>query len=291
MSSSMSDPSPTHPPAAPESAAPATETDERTPAKAPRLRRATTADLRAALAAGWRDFRAAPAFGLFFGGVYALGGLLILALLTVLDQPAMIIPLAVGFPLIGPFVAIGLYEVSRRLSRGEPLVWREILGVILAARKRPLAWMGFVLLFIFWIWAYQVRILLAIFVGYRSVSTIDGFLDFALGTSQGLNFLLVGTLIGAFLAVVLYATTVLSMPLLVDRDVDFITAMIVSVSAVRENAGVMLLWAAVIAGVLLLALAPLFVGLVIALPVLGHATWRLYESLIEPEPPAAGAPA
>lgn len=258
-------------------------------AKAPKLRAVTIADLWAALGAGWRDFRAAPRYGLFFGAFYAIGGLVILALLTVIDQPAMIIPLAVGFPLIGPFIAIGLYEVSRRLSRGQPLVWGEILGVVLAARKRPLAWMGFVLLFIFWIWAYQIRILLAIFVGYRSVSTFDGFVDFAFGTSAGMSFLMVGAVIGGFLALALFATTVFSMPLLVDRDVDFITAMILSVSAVRENAFVMLVWAAVITALLIAAMAPLFAGLIVALPVLGHATWRLYERLVEPEPaPAAG---
>jgi uncharacterized membrane protein len=119
------------------------------PPRLPAVREVTFADLRAALAAGWSDFVSAPAFGLFFGGIYTLGGLLILLFLTVLKAPWMIIPLAVGFPLIGPFVAVGLYEVSRRRLAGEPLKWKPVLAVVVQQRNRQLGWTAFIVLFIF----------------------------------------------------------------------------------------------------------------------------------------------
>lgn len=246
------------------------------PPAMPDVRTLTWADLRASLAAGWSDFIHAPLFGLFFGGIYAVGGLLMLLFLIVLDTPWMIIPLAVGFPLVGPFVAVGLYEVSRRRQAGEPLKWGGVLSVVFQQRNRQLGWTAFVVLFIFWVWIYQVRLLLALFLGFQSFASIGGFLSVVTSTVEGLTFLAVGTCVGAFLAFVLYATSVITMPLLLDRDIDLVSAMIVSFKTIHKNPVVMIGWGVLITVLTAIALAPAFLGLLVVLPVLGHATWHLY---------------
>ena len=251
---------------------------------APGVREVSLSDIRRALLRGASDFLRAPQFGLFFGGVFVLGGLVLLAAVTRWDTPWAIIPFAIAFPLIGPFVAVGLYEVSRRISSGEPLSWRAVLGVIFRQKDRELVWAGFIMLFIFWVWAYQVRLLLAVFLGEESFADIPSFLEIAASTNNGWLFLGVGTVIGAVLSIVLFSTTVISVPLLLDKDIDFVSAMVVSVTAVRRSPFPMLAWCAVVTLLMLLALIPAFLGLLIVLPVLGHATWRLYELAIVGEP-------
>ena len=240
-------------------------------------------DIKAALAAGWRDFLAAPLIGLFFGGIYAAGGIAILVLLMVYHQPWWIIPIAVGFPLIGPFVAVGLYEVSRRLASGAPLVWSEVLTVILAQRKRQVGWMAFVVLFIFWMWLYEVRMLLAIFLGFKSFSSLGAFFTIITSTSSGIGFLAVGTIVGALLSFVLFCTTVVAIPLLLEREIDLITAIIFSFKAVLQNFAPMIGFGILVAALTFLSLVPLFLGLLVVLPVLGHATWHLYTKVVAPE--------
>lgn len=251
------------------------------PPRLPVVREVTFADLRGALAAGWSDFAAAPAFGLFFGGIYTLCGLLMLAFLTVLKAPWMIIPLAVGFPLLGPFVAVGLYEVSRRRLAREPLKWKPVVSVILEQRNRQLGWTAFIVLFIFWIWIYQVRLLIALFLQSQNFSSIEGFTSVLTTTPSGLTFLAVGTCVGAVLAFVLYATTVITMPLLLDRDIDFISAMIVSFTTIQRSPRTMIAWGVFIGVLTMIALVPAFLGLLIGLPVLGHATWHLYVRAVD----------
>ena len=236
-------------------------------------------DLRAVLAAGWSDFRAAPAFGLFFGGIYALGGMVILWVLYSAGAPLLILPLAIGFPLLGPFVAAGLYEVSRRLEMGEPLSWPAVLGFMAEQRRREFSWMAFIVLFIFWMWMYQVRILIALFLG-SSLSRPSALPEVIFGTTHGWLFLAVGTAVGAVLALILYAATVIAMPLLIEREYDIVTAIITSVKAIKVNAGPMLAWGGIVAAITTLAMIPAFMGLVVALPVLGHATWHLYRRVV-----------
>lgn len=254
-----------------------------TPRRAPRLPQISpivASDIVAALKAGVADFTHAPLYGLFFGAIYATGGLIILAALTVLNKTWLIIPIAIGFPLIGPFVAVGLYEVSRRRAAGLPLNWREILLVIFSQRERQLGWMSFVILFIFWIWMYQIRLLLAIFLGFKSFSSFNSFLEVVTTTSEGFGFLAVGTLVGAFLALFLFSSTVIAMPLLLDRNVDMVSAMITSFKAVFASPVVMLGWGLVVAALVILAMLPMFLGLIVVLPVLGHATWHLYARAV-----------
>jgi uncharacterized membrane protein len=252
------------------------------PVGAPPIRAISFDDVKASLGAGWSDFRAHPGFGLFFGGIYMLGGLVILAFLTRIGSPWMIIPLAIGFPLLGPFVAVGLYEVSRRRADGEPVTRKGVLAEVFHQRERQLGWMAFVVMFIFWIWVYQVRLLLALFLGFKSFSSWDAFVQVVLSTPEGWGFLAVGTVVGAFLATVLFSTTVIALPMLAEREVDFITAMITSVSTVVKNPVPMLGFGFIVGLITLLALLPMFAGLLIALPVLGHATWHLYKRATAP---------
>ncbi|WP_421693986.1 DUF2189 domain-containing protein [Aestuariivirga sp.] len=240
-------------------------------------------DVWSSLASGWRDFLAAPLIGLFFGGIYAAGGIAIFLLLKVYHEPWWIIPIAVGFPLVGPFVAVGLYETSRRLAAGEPLRFGEILTVVLAQRKRQVAWMAFVVLFIFWMWLYEVRMLLAIFLGFKSFSSIEAFLQVITGTPEGLGFLAVGTGVGAIVSFVLFCTTVIAIPLLLERELDLITAIIMSFKAVFQNLAPMLMFGVIVVALTFAAFVPMFLGLLVVLPVLGHATWHLYKKVVAPE--------
>lgn len=252
------------------------------PVGAPPIRELSLGDVRASLKDGWGDYKAYPGYGLFFGAIYMLGGMLILAFLTRIGSPWMIIPLAIGFPLLGPFVAVGLYEVSRRRSMGEPITAKGVLAQVFYQRERQLGWMAFVVMFIFWIWVYQVRLLLALFLGFKSFSSWDRFVDIVLTTPEGWGFLGVGTLVGAFLATVLFSTTVIALPMLAEREVDFVTAMITSIATVVKNPVPMLGFGFVVGVCTLLALLPVFAGLLLVLPVMGHATWHLYRRATSP---------
>ncbi|WP_417768438.1 DUF2189 domain-containing protein [Stappia sp.] len=242
-----------------------------------------------ALGAGLRDFRAAPRFGLFFGGVYAAGGILVLLTASAFQMSYLSYPLAIAFGLAGPFVAVGLYEVSRRLETGEPLKWSGVLGVVWEQRRREIAWMAFVVLFVQIMWMYQVRLLLALFLGFKSFASFSAFAEVVVTTPEGLMFLLIGNVVGAVLSVILFSLTVVSFPMLLDRDIDFITAMITSVRSVVTSPKPMIGWAILVTATLLVSMLPLFMGLVVALPVLGHTTWHLYRKLVPPvDEPAAG---
>ena len=251
-------------------------------AGAPQIRDISLDDVKRSLADGWADFRAHPGYGLFFGGIYMFGGLLILGFLTRIGSPWMIIPLAIGFPLLGPFVAVGLYEVSRRRRMGEPITPKGVLAQVFYQRERQLGWMAFVVMFIFWIWVYQVRLLFALFLGFKSFSSWDRFVEIVLSTPEGWGFLVVGTIVGAFLATVLFSTTVIALPMLAEREVDFVTAMITSIATVVKNPLPMLGFGFIAGVSTLVALVPVFAGLLLVLPVMGHATWHLYRRATSP---------
>ncbi|MHC5654768.1 DUF2189 domain-containing protein [Stappia sp.] len=240
-----------------------------------------------ALGAGMRDFRSAPFYGLFFGAVFALGGNLVLLTASAFHMSYLSYPLAAGFSLIGPFIAVGLYEVSRRIEAGTPLSWPGVLGVIWEQRSRELGWMAFVVLFIQIMWMYQVRLLLALFLGFQSFASFGEFVEVVLTTPEGLLFLIIGHVVGAVLSVVLFSLTVVSFPMLLDRDIDFITAMITSVRAVVTSPVPMIGWALVVTVTLIVSMLPFFAGLLIALPILGHTTWHLYRALVPPADPVA----
>ena len=256
----------------------------------PVVRPIKASDVAEALGQGLRDFQAAPFYGLMFGGFYAAGGILIVSCLTVLGVSYLAYPLAAGFALLGPFVAIGLYEVSRRREAGErPPSLRELIGTIKS--RSEIGWMAFVTLFIFIMWMYQVRLLMALFLGLNvSFSTLQQFLTTVLTTNQGLIFLIAGNLDGAVLSALLFSLTVVSFPLLLDREVDFVTAMITSVRAVAASPVPMLGWAAVVVVLMIVSALPFFLGLLVTLPVLGHATWHLYRCIVAPAEGVAAVP-
>lgn len=247
----------------------------------PVVRTITVADIVEALVQGLRDFQAQPKFGLLFGAIHVAGGLLIIACVTALGMTYLAYPIAAGFALIGPFVAAGLYEVSRNREAGTP---STIGGMWRAIRARSeIGWMAFVTLFVFIMWMYQVRFLMALFLGLNArFATLHEFLSVILTTNEGLMFLAIGNIIGAVLSLLLFSLTVVSFPLLLDREVDFVTAMITSVRAVVANPVPMIGWAAVVVAALVLSILPFFVGLLVTLPVLGHATWHLYRRVIAP---------
>ncbi|MGG7568019.1 DUF2189 domain-containing protein [Rhodovulum sp. DZ06] len=251
----------------------------------PKIRRIEAADIKDALRLGWEDFRAATGFGLFFGAFYAFAGMILWLMLSEWNMPWLMIPLGVGFPLLGPFIAVGLYEVSRQRQRGEKLRWGHVLGVMVEQRKRELGWMAFVTLFIFWVWLYQIRLLLAIIMGKMSFSSLDQFMGLVFTTAEGWTFLTIGAGVGALLALALFSSTVVSIPLLLDRDRDFITALITSWQSVIQNPRCMIAWGLVVTAAVMAGMATFFLGLIVVLPVLGHATWHLYQKLVEPEEP------
>jgi uncharacterized membrane protein len=247
---------------------------------APQVRALSAADIRASLYNGWHDFRQAPGPGLLIGGLVALIGIMIAGSVTWFNMPWMIYPFAIGFPLVGPFLAVGLYDVSRRLHHGEHPRWRDVWQTIWAQRRREVSWMAFVVLFVFWVWVYQVRLLMALFLGRQSFSTLSRFLDVLTSTNEGLTFLVVGHVVGAVLALILFSLTVISIPLLLERELDMVTAMITSVKAVLASPVVMLGWGLIVTLLVIAASLPLFLGLLVVLPVLGHATWHIYRRAV-----------
>ena len=243
---------------------------------APAFRSLSRRDLSAALAAGWRDFRRAPAFGLFFAGVYVAGGLFLVWVLTTAGQIWWTIPLTLGFPLLGPFVAVGFYEVSRRLEAGEAPRWGAVLGVIAAERNRQIPTMAAVIVVFFLFWNFVAHMIFALFMGLQVMTNPTSSLAVWL-TPNGIGMIVLGTAVGAGFATVLYALAVLSLPMLLVREVDFVTAMLASLACVRANAPLMLGWGGFIATAIFVGMIPAFAGLFIVLPLFGHASWHLYR--------------
>jgi uncharacterized membrane protein len=236
-------------------------------------------DLADALLAAWRDFRAAPLFGMFFAGVYVLGGWLIVFSLTAKGQLWWSLPASAGFPILGPFVACGLYEVSRRREAGEPLIWGQVLGVIFRQKDRQIPSMAAVIVVFFLFWNFLAHMIFALFLGKATLTNITSSLEMFF-TTEGMAILAVGTIVGAIFATLLFALTVVGLPMLLDREVDFVTAMLTSLGVVTQSPLVMLAWGGLIGACLLLAMLPGFLGLFVVLPIFGHATWHLYRRSI-----------
>ncbi|WP_230312289.1 DUF2189 domain-containing protein [Paracoccus lichenicola] len=239
----------------------------------------TLSDLSDALTLGWRDFRRAPAFGLMFSAFYVLGGWALASVALASGQDWWLIPFILGFPLIAPFAATGLYEVSRRIEAGEALDTARILRVVFEQRQRQIPSMAMVILLLFMFWVFVAHTVFALFMGVSALTNITSSPE-VLFQGRGLVMLVLGTIIGGGFAAVLFTFTVVGLPLLMDREVDFITAIITSCRAVAENPGVMAAWAALIAVWLFLAILPGFLGLLIVLPVLGHASWHVYRRVM-----------
>ena len=233
-------------------------------------------DLVAALKAGFADFIACPQYGLFFASIYVGAGLFLAVALFQWGEPLWLIPAFAGFPLVAPFTAVGLYEVSRRREAGEPVKWGAVLGAIKGKGDEQLIMMGGIVFVAFSFWMIIAHGIFAIFMAESGVGeSLEAFM-----TPAGMAMLAVGTLVGAILALAFYAVTVMSLPMLVDREVDFLTAIITSLAAFRSNRPMLVIWAAIIAIVLMAGMIPAFLGLLVLLPVFGHATWHLYRRTV-----------
>lgn len=249
------------------------------PPAVPEINLVDASDLKASLALGWRDFRRAPVLGLAFSAVYVLGGWLITWAVTAKGQVWWTLPASAGFPILGPFVACGFYEISRRLEAGEPLVASEIIGVIFRQKDRQIPAIAAVIVVYFLFWNFLSHMIFALFLGNATMTNVSSSLAVFL-SPQGLSMLAFGTLVGAAFATLLFCLTVVSLPMLLDREVDFVTAMLASFALVRENPRIMLSWGALIAICLFLGMLPAFLGLLVVLPLFGHASWHLYRRAI-----------
>jgi len=230
------------------------------------------------LAAGWRDLMAAPIVSVLYGGVFVLGGLILTFLLWSLDWLYLLLPIGAGFLLLAPVLATGLYEVSRRLERGER---PSLLEAFQAWEKRPgsLAVMGLVLMFFFLTWIRIAFLIFALFFGPESLNWTS-FVQMLFFSTDGMPFLIVGTIVGGVFAVLAFALSAVSIPLILDRDVGALAAMATSVSAVLVNWRVMLGWAALIALFGAAGLVSFYIGLGVTLPLIGYATWHAYRDLV-----------
>ena len=230
------------------------------------------------LAAGWRDLWQAPHIGLAYGFAVATGGGALVAGLLRHDAASLFLALAGGFLLIGPLLAVGLYETSRLQTAGRPAVLSAVLGIWASARGQ-LGFFGAVLLFAFLVWLQLAFLLLLLFLGSSGLPPPSAFMHTLLFTANGLGLLIVGTVVGGLLAALVFSISVFAVPMLLVRQVDAVTAAVASLAAVRMNVKPLMLWAALIAVLMAAGFATLFVGLVVTFPLIGHATWHAYADV------------
>jgi uncharacterized membrane protein len=235
------------------------------------------------LASGWRDFWAAPVVSFSYGVLFAgLAAFLSVGLIRC-GWEALILPLSGGFLLIGPVLAVALYETSRRLETGEEVGLADVTRAALG-KAGAISFFGAMLGFIYVVWLQLAFLLFMLFLGTSQLPPAKDFVPTLLFTPAGLGLLVTGTLIGAALALIVFAISVVSVPLLMMQKVDAVTAVATSVSAVRNNLRPMLLWAGLIAGFMTVGLASLFLGLVLIFPLIGYATWHAFRGVVRPVP-------
>ncbi|WP_421723916.1 DUF2189 domain-containing protein [Bauldia sp.] len=248
----------------------------------PVVRRIGVADLRAALVAGYADFAARPTHIVFLGLIYPLIGLVLTRLVFGYDILPLLFPLAAGFVLIGPLAALGLYELSRRREAGLDVRLRHAFDVLRSPSIGAIAALAGLLLVIFFVWIAAADAIYVAAFGHAPAASMSGFLSQVFQTSEGVMLIILGNGIGFLFALLVLVLTVVSFPLLLDRQVSPAVAILTSVRAVVANPGPMALWGLIVAGLLVLGSIPLFLGLAIVVPVLGHATWHLYRRVVEP---------
>jgi uncharacterized membrane protein len=244
----------------------------------PVVRKIGPSDLRQALAEGLADFLARPSHLVFLGLIYPIIGIW----LVVGNSPPLLFPLLSGFALIGPFAGIGLYEVSRCRELGLDTSWKHAFGVVRSHAIFPILSLGLLLLVIFACWLFTAQSLYASLLGPTPPQSFTQFIGVVLGTPEGWKLIGFGTAIGFVFAVVALSMSVVSFPMLLDRDVNVPTAIQTSVKAVLMNPFTMALWGLIVAVSLAFGFLLLFAGLAVAVPVLAHSTWHLYRKVVEP---------
>jgi uncharacterized membrane protein len=257
-----------------------TERPSTEPDKLPRVRQISMDAPWDWLAAGWRDVWSSNSTSLVYGLAFAVISSAFALTITALNLSSLILALASGLILIGPILAVGLYDISRRLEAGEPVRLKQIFRVRTRAPAQ-LMFLGVILMIAFLVWVRVATLLFALFFGLHGFPPLAQFVDELFFTARGLALLTVGSAIGAVLALIVFAISAVSVPLLMVRNVDAVTAMLLSIEAVRKNLGPMILWAWLIMLMMGFGLVTLFAGLVITFPLVGHATWHAFRAIID----------
>jgi len=246
----------------------------------PEINEITTADLVECLKSGWKDYKRAPFVGLFFSAFYVLGGYVIISVLFFSGELWWVMPLTVGFPLLAPFAGVGFYATSCLIEHKEKVTWRRVLTCTLMERKRQIPWVGAIIVVWFLLYLLISHAIFAITMGLSALTNIGS--SFGLFfTPSGIGMMIGEIVVGAGFAFALFTITLLSLPLLLEREVDFVTGILTSVQAVMLNFKVLMVWAFMISTIMFVSMLPLLLGLFISMPVLGHATWHLYRKLLD----------
>ncbi len=248
------------------------------------LRGLRAGDCIAALKEGFADFLAMPTHVAFVGVFYALAGIVLAALSSFASALHLAFPLAAGFALLGPFFAVGLYELSRRREAGLAASARDAFAVFRSPALPSVIMLGLFLLALFALWIGTAQYLCTSLYGPKAPAAAAPFLHDVLTTSRGWTLIVVGCAVGFGFAAVALMISVVSFPLMLDRDVGLAPAIVASTRLARDNPGPVALWGAIVAAALVLGALPLFIGLAVVMPVLGHATWRLYRRAVARDP-------
>ena len=251
---------------------------------APAVRRITTADLWDALRQGWDDFSAMPSHAIFLCIIYPIIGVGLAALTLGYAVLPLLFPLAAGFALLGPIAAVGLYELSRRREAGMEVSATDAFQVLHSPSIGAIVALGILLTLIFLIWVATANAIYVAHFGYAAPESVGQFLHDVFMTPAGRSMIVIGNGVGFLFALAVLTISVVSFPLLLDRDAGAAGALLTSVRAVLANPVPMALWGLIVAALLALGSLPLFLGLPLVLPVLGHATWHLYRKVVEPDP-------
>ncbi len=246
----------------------------------PTVRRIGVAELRRALARGAEDFAAYRTDVIFLCVIYPIVGLLLARLAFGYELVPLLFPMASGFALIGPFAALGLYEMSRRREEGITLVARDVVEIVHSPAFGAILVLGMLLVAIFLLWLISAQMIYIATLGPEPPESLTAFAHDVLTTPLGWVLIGVGVGVGFLFAVLVLAISVVSFPILLDREVGLGTAIGTSFRAVRENPGTMALWGLFVAAALVVGSIPLFLGLIIVMPILGHATWHLYREVV-----------
>jgi uncharacterized membrane protein len=231
------------------------------------------------LKAGWRDFCAQPGLSLAYGFAVFAASAAVVAGLFVQGWDAMLFPALAGFMVVGPILAVGLYEKSRRLALGERVSLVQMIVVRPAAGVRQMLFVGVLLLLLMLLWMRAAVLLYALFFGWRPFLGLDQLVPTLIATVPGLGLLVVGGLVGGLFAAFAFAISAFSIPMLLDKRIDAFTAMGASLALTWRNLPAMIGWGAAVLGLFLFSLATGLLGLVVAFPLLGHATWRAYDAV------------
>lgn len=237
------------------------------------------------LAAGWADLWAMPFYSLSYGAGFAALSFLIVGGTFAADWGPIALALGAGFMLLGPLLAMGMYEGSRRREAGEVLSFKSVFFVKAVAPSQ-LGFLAFILSLLLLVWVRVALLLFALFFGSHVMPSLANFLPTLLFTPHGLGLLVVGSGLGGLFAVFCFSISVVSVPMLLVRDVDALSAMHLSLRAVQENFWPMMLWGWIITMVTVLGMATFMVGMIVAFPLLGHASWHAYRGLIQTDQPA-----